>query len=100
MLELEYLDKDFFLRNSSGRLLTPEYDYDIEIFAAGIFDAYDSAVYKAGEFPPINYIKDKAFFVRGEGEAFHVLALSTCCDDMTDNRTVVFCELTNKRKHR
>lgn len=95
-----YLDEGFFRKNSTGRLLTKEYDYDIEIFAAGVFDAYDRAVYRAGGEPPLGYIKDKAALMRGECNAEHVLALSTCCDDMTDNRTVVFCKLANRRKHR
>ena len=96
----KYLDEDFCSKNSTGKLLTQKYDYDIEVFAAGIFDAYDRNVYKTGGPAPLDYIKETSVVIRDPVPADNVLALSTCCDDMTDNRTVVFCTLTNKRKHR
>ena len=96
----KYLDEDFCSKNSTGKLLTQKYDYDIEVFAAGIFDAYDRNVYKTGGPAPLDYIKETSVVIRDPVSADNVLALSTCCDDMTDNRTVVFCTLTNKRKHR
>ncbi|MBQ6440912.1 MAG: class B sortase [Mogibacterium sp.] len=96
----KYTDEDFFRRNITGKLLTQEYDYDIEVFAAGIFDAYDSLIYKTDGSAPLDYIVDNAICIRDVYTADHVLALSTCCDDMTDNRTVVFCALTNRRIHR
>ncbi len=95
-----YLDPDFFERNRTGTLLTPEYDYDIEVFAAGIFDAYDSSVFSPAGEASCTYITENAVNIRNAGMPGHVLALSTCLDDMTDNRTVVFCALKNKRKHR
>lgn len=96
----KYLDEDFCSKNSTGKLLTQKYDYDIEVFAAGVFDAYDRNVYKTGGPAPLDYIKETSDVIRDPVQADNVLALSTCCDDMTDNRTVVFCTLTNKRKHR
>ena len=95
-----FLDEDFFERNGSGVLLTPEYDYDIEVFAAGVFDAYDRNVYRAGKAFMREYVEDRASILRSGSHYDHVLALSTCTDDMTDNRTVVFCGLVNRRKHR
>ncbi len=94
-----YLETDFFEKNRSGTLLTPEYDYDIEVIASGIFDAYDSNIFNAGQSVSAAYVEANAVNIRGELPE-HVLALSTCLDDMTDNRTVVFCALVNKRKHR
>ena len=96
----KFLDRKFFGRNSGGTLLTPDYDYDLEIFAAGVFDAYDRNIYKTGGDAPVEYIREKALLCRDSEDTDHVLALSTCLDDMTDNRAVVFCRLTNKRKHR
>lgn len=96
----KFLDRKFFGRNSGGTLLTPDYDYDLEIFASGVFDAYDRNIYKTGGDAPVEYIREKALFCRDSEDTDHVLALSTCLDDMTDNRAVVFCRLTNKRKHR
>ena len=95
-----FLDPDFFKKHGSGRLLTPGYDYDIEVIAAGIFDAYDSRVYQTDGTVFWDHVKEDAVNLRESDEPAHVLALSTCTDDMTDNRTVVFCELTNRREHR
>jgi len=96
----KFLDEGFFSRNSSGTLLTPDHDYDLEVFAAGVFDAYDMHIYKTGGEAPAEYIREKALLCRDAEAADHVLALSTCLDDMTDNRAVVFCRLINRRKHR
>ena len=96
----KYLDADFFESNRTGRLLTPDYDYDVEVFAVGVFNAYDVNIYnKLGEEFPDEYVRTNAELIRSVGHD-HVLALSTCLDDMTDNRVVVFCDLTNRRKHR
>lgn len=96
----KYLDEGFFDENRTGTLLTPEYDYDILVFASGIFNAYDMYIYRPGEAVPLGYIKEKAVNIRDITGPDHVLALSTCLGEMTDDRTVVFCALTNKRKHR
>lgn len=96
----KYLDADFFESNSTGVLLTAEYDYDIIVFASGIFDAYDRIIYRPGESVPLSYIRDSTELLRAEIETDHILTLSTCFDDMTDRRTAVFCALVNKRKHR
>ena len=93
-----YLEPDFFEKHRTGTLLTTEHDYDIEVFAAGVFNAYDSQVYAAGS-AQSGYINEKAVNVRPAGDPGHVLALSTCCDDMSDNRVVVFCALINRRAH-
>jgi sortase B len=95
-----FLDGDFFERNGSGVLLTPEYDYDIEVFAAGVYNAYDRNIYRAGRTFMYEYVKENSVNFREQGPHDHVLALSTCMDDMTDNRAVVFCDLVNRRKHR
>ena len=60
----------------------------------------DNIIYKPGETIPIYYIKEKAANIREISEPEHVLALSTCFGEMTDDRTVVFCTLINKREHR
>lgn len=95
-----YLEPDFFKKNNTGSLLTPEYDYRIEVFAAGMFDAYDRIIYKTGGTVPLEYIKKNASIARDTDTTDHVLALSTCMDDMSDNRAVVFCSLNDRRKHR
>ena len=96
----KYLDPGFFEKNQTGTLLTPRYDYDIKVFASGIFNAYDNRIYRAGEAAATDYVKENAVNLRSTETPAHVLALSTCLDDMTDNRVVVFCELVNRRVHR
>lgn len=95
-----YLDTGFFEKNRSGILLTPVSDYDLEVFAAGIFDAYDRSVYRAEKTLPYSYVEENAIQLRGGSSPDHVLALSTCLDDMSNNRVVVFCALTNRREHK
>ena len=94
-----YLEPEFFEKYTDGSLLTPEYDYRIEVLAAGIFDAYDRNIYNTGRTVPLEYIKENTSLVRDLGTPDHVLALSTCLDDMSDDRIVVFCSLNGKRKH-
>ena len=109
----KYLNKGFFDKHRTGTLLTPEYDYDIRVFASGVFNAYDNIIYKPGETVPVYYIKENAaetipiYYIKEQAanireisEPEHVLALSTCFGEMTDDRTVVFCTLINKREHR
>lgn len=95
-----YLEPDFFEKNMTGTLLTPVYDYDIRVFASGVFNAYDNNIYRAGDSFKAGYVKEKAVNRREFDTDAHILALSTCLDDMTDNRVVVFCELINRRPHR
>ena len=95
-----YLDPEFFGQNRSGRLLTPDYDYDIQVFASGVFDAYDRSIYETSGPVPLSYVRKNAANFQEPDEPVHVLALSTCMDEMTDNRAVVFCALINKRPHR
>lgn len=95
-----YLEPDFFAKNRTGILLTPEYDYDVEVLAAGVFNAYDQRLYNPGAGIPYEYVKEKAVNLRNADSPDHVIALSTCLDDMTDNRAVVFCALVNRRAHR
>jgi sortase B len=95
-----YLEPAFFGQNRSGKLLTPDYDYDIQVFAAGVFNAYDKNIYDTGGTVPLDYIRENAANYSETDVTGHVLALSTCLDEMTDDRAVVFCALINKRPHR
>ena len=94
-----FLDQDFFGQNRTGRLMTPSCDYDIRVFASGIFDAYDSAIYSAGDTVPLEHVTENAVNLRAVTSPGHILALSTCKDDVTDSRVVVFCELLEGRPH-
>lgn len=94
-----FLDPEFFENNRTGTLMTPSCDYDIRVFASGIFNAYDNSIYGTGGEVPPDRVMENAVNTRPVFSPSHVLALSTCKDDMTDDRVVVFCELLNGRPH-
>ena len=97
----KYLDRSFFTEHCFGTLLTPTYDYDLRIIAVGEFNAYDPAIYTPGDLIPLKKIRKDTYYRRtGEiDDAQQLLALSTCSSDMTDNRIVLFCKMTNRRVH-
>lgn len=103
----KFKNRKFFAEHQTGTLLTPQYDYDLRVIAAGTFNAYDSEIYTVGDYIPADRINKGALRKRAwdysseaEGGDTQILALSTCSGEMNDDRTVVFCEMTGKRKHR
>ncbi len=97
----KFKDAGFFAEHRAGTLLTPSKDYDLEILAVGEYDAYDPKVYAAGYELNKGYIGKTCLYMRKDKltAAGKVLALSTCSGDMSDNRTVLLCEMTGERKH-
>ena len=96
----KFKDKKYFYRHKTGTLLTPTYDYDLKIVAVGEYNAYDDRIYLVGGKRPIRTIIDTALYRRKmDNMQNKILALSTCSGQMNDNRTVVFCEVKNQRKH-
>lgn len=97
-----FLDEQFFVENRTGVLLTPTYDYDLRIIAAGIFNAYDGEVYAAGGEIPAAKIRSQAKNIRESDlqEKDRILALSTCAGDMSDDRILVFCRMENRHRHK
>lgn len=96
-----FLEKGFFARHGTGTLLTPEYDYDLQITAAGIYDAYDMDIYTPGGIIPTQKISEKAVLAKKDaaGDPKQILALSTCTNDLNDDRVMVFFRMLNRRKH-
>ncbi len=96
----KYLDKDFFAKNKSGQLLTPAGEYDLKILGVGIFNAYDSGIYRLDgsterplqEFRKCDRKRDGDF-----GPKDKLLCLSTCSGDMDDRRIVVFAKMRERR---
>lgn len=96
----KYTEEDFFGKNRTGQLLTPAGEYDLEILGVGIFDAYDSEIYRLDgskgrplkEFAKCIH-KRKADFE----EKDKLLCLSTCSGDMDDRRIVVFAKMIERR---
>ena len=109
----KFRDGDFLAKNHRGVLLTPEWDYDLDIIAAGRYDAYDADVYTVGDRVPADRIlaagskrienraapdEEMAADEHGLAEK-RIVALSTCVGDMTSSRILVFCEMKNRRPH-
>lgn len=96
----KFLDQKYFYKHKAGTLLTPTYDYDLKIVAAGEYNAYDDNIYLVGEKRPIGYlIKTAKWRRKMDDMSSNLLALSTCSGEMNDDRAVVFCEVQNKRPH-
>lgn len=52
-----YLDESWFWEHRSGELRTPNREYDLQLIAAGIYNAYDSEVYAPGDSQPLGAIR-------------------------------------------
>lgn len=100
-----FKDKDFFDKNRTGALLTPQRAYDLEIFACLLVGASDDYLYDPDQWQAdiddlLNYTEETATYVRQETveklratEKPQVLALSTCASEFTEARTVVLAAM-------
>ncbi len=89
-----FMNEEFFSKNRTGTLRTPEQDYRLEIIGAGRADAYDDGIYNMN----IDLDQHLEALSRTEGSirgtdkpVEKLLVLSTCTDDMDNSRTVVYC---------
>ncbi|MBQ9060931.1 MAG: class B sortase [Firmicutes bacterium] len=87
-----FLDPEYRQTHQSGLLQTPDWDWDLKTISAGNYDAYDGRVFSVGELRLDDIRSD-------EGPDQQILALSTCTDEMNDDRTVVFFKMIHRRKH-
>lgn len=97
-----YKDPSFFAENPSGRLLRPDGEYDLDIFACLLVNAGDNVIFNPTRRQTGNtnqllqYVRDNALNLRSEtldalaaAESPRVLALTTCASEFTDARTIV-----------
>lgn len=99
----KYKEENFFKEHSEGVLLTPTYDYDLEVIGVAAPDAYDSVIYtpKNKSSNVYAYAKQICTNIRDVNmKDSKILTLSTCSGEMNDNRCVVFCRMYNKHKHK
>ena len=93
-----YLDEDYFRAHQQGLLQTPGGNYELEIFASVVTDAYESVIYSMSnrEDPSdpalMEYIRENArVYDWEEGKKItKLVAFSTCSDAETNGRIVVF----------
>lgn len=96
-----YKDQDFFDNNKSGRIYLESGTYELEIFASAVVSSYDSSVFSTSKYSEyergrfLNYIKDSAIFYRNINISTNdkIVALSTCTNDFTDGRFVLFAKI-------
>ena len=53
-----FLKEGYFSSHRTGTLLTPRWDYDLQLLAAGVYDAYDGRVYSPGKKLPEEAIRN------------------------------------------
>lgn len=98
-----YTEEEFFNDNKDGTLLTPTYDYKLEVIGVAKVNAYDHRVYStsADSRSVYDYTRQVSINRRdiSLGSDEKILTLSTCSGDMTEDRIVVFCRMYDKIKH-
>lgn len=87
-----FLEPEYLKTHQKGLLQTPEWDWDLQVLKAGNYNAYDGRVFSAGALLPLSLRSEK-------GSKQKILALSTCTDEMNDDRTVVFFRMEHRRTH-
>lgn len=97
----KYTEEECFGKNRTGQLLTPAGEYDLEILGVGMFDAYDSGIYRLNgskERPLQEFVKCVHKRKTDFEEKDKLLCLSTCSGDMDDRRIVVFAKMMERRE--
>ena len=96
-----FTDRSYFNNHLEGVLVTRDSVYDLEIFAVSETDAYESAVYNAGN----RDLAELRSFIVGNNviydattaaDATKILAMSTCESAETNGRLVVFATMTER----
>ena len=85
-----FLDRDYLKAHRKGLLQTPKRSWALLALGAGKYDAYDGRIFSPGDTIP------EAAGKAGDPDP-HILALSTCTDEMNDDRIVVFFEMIEGR---
>lgn len=96
-----FLDRDYFDEHEKGTLFLPDGAYGIELFALIKVDAYDEQIFNPGNLGQsemmdlLKRVKEEAVQYRdiGVGPGDRILALSTCSEAATNERTVVLGRL-------
>lgn len=101
----KYTEKRFFNKYGGGKLTVSDGSYRLRVIAAGTVDAYDGEAYDVGaglktHVKVIDRVSEVAMngWHDSIGEK-KLLMLSTCTGDMSDNRTVVFCLMTEEKQN-
>ena len=92
-----FWEEDYFNEHKTGTLTTSLGIYEIDIFAVIITDANEKLLfdtnYQEGQY---EFVKENAKFFREPRDKERIVALSTCKDPGTTERTIVFCMIKEK----
>ncbi len=100
----KFKDKKFFYsvkNREDGVLITKEKVYDINILAILKTDAFDPMIYKANKSSDdmketLEYLHEKAIYSKDTGDAFHIIALSTCDGGASYGRLILICKVVDR----
>lgn len=96
-----YKDETFFAENTTGTLILPDREYDLEIFACLVTNASDKNIFEperwqAGIDGLLTYAEENAVLLHEKTvekiagmKDPQVLAFSTCATEFTDARTII-----------
>lgn len=92
-----WLDQEWFDTHRTGHITTANRIYDLKVYAVCEERASVDEIFQPTEIAPsasFDFIRKHAVILDETVEATHVIALSTCKYPDTDDRTIVFCEMT------
>ncbi len=93
----DFLDEGYLKSHTKGELLvgrSGSEKHDLEVFAAVRASALDEAVFEPGKEDIKAFVKEHADVYTRDGEE-RILGLSTCSDENSVSRVVVFCYITS-----
>ena len=92
-----FWEEQYFNTHKTGKLTADKTIHDLDVFAIIITDANESLLfdtnYQEGQY---EFIKENAKFFREPKDKKRIVALSTCKDPGTTERTIVFCMIKEK----
>ena len=94
----KYFEKSYLEKHRTGTLITKNEIYRIEIFAVVHLLSTNTLVFDPGEHP----VEEIHRFVKDNAEIYYepkdgrLLGLSTCTDNVPDNRSVVMCTIKKR----
>lgn len=88
----EYLKKDYFDKHRSGSIIIGSKSYKLVLFAALECSAYQNEIFDVRHGGALGYIRENAeiFYPDDVTDYSQILAMSTCQEADSDQRTVIF----------
>ena len=89
-----FYEKDFFDSHKTGYIVSNGVKHNMDVFAIVKTDANEKMFYDPTEYTgQYEYIKSISKFFREPGNKNKIVALSTCKDPGTTERTILFCSM-------